>query len=255
MTSITFKDISDEWGVIEVNFDRKSFPPIPSLQKVFSDEKDPFLACGGAALVTCAHAADCIRRVRIAIQHFLNIAANADSDAFPYHRISGKVFNSDPKFLIRAKCLGLVVLTPLISVIRSVYWAVKAFFMCFNTSSHSDKNSDRLQTVAYDAIRALGYGLYMTQVACSGILYPHEARLRYGAFERTLNRQESPHRNKFYLAICFQPIYTINEDNKKDVEKRLLDYSQKIDNIERAFLSGNCRQLVAIQLAQVHDIS
>lgn len=65
--------------------------------------------------------------------------------------------------------------------------------------------------------------------------------MAYGRLERELNRQDAPHRDKFYLAICCQPLAILPEDtsphNLVAVENKLTRYVAKIDALRSAIFT------------------
>ncbi len=173
---------------------------------------------------------------------------------FPYHIPSGEVFNHDPAFLIRFKCFALVCLTPLISAIRSVYCLALSVFLIISEvyryldgQSLSQEAQIAVYENAFDSARALGYGALMTGCGFMGIFTPYEARRDYSAFERNLNRHgDGPHRDKFYLAICFQRLSVIPEDDLdvNQVENKLTNYLARIDAIRAALCACSIHQLL-----------
>jgi hypothetical protein len=174
---------------------------------------------------------------------------------FPYHIPSGEVFNYDPTLLIRFKCVGLVAMTPLVSLIRSVYWFAVSIFMVLSEvyryldgQSPSEEAQEAIYANAYDSLRALGYGTLMTGSALMGIFAPYQGRLHYGLFERELNHHsDGPHRDKFYMAICFQRLTNLSsEDEDEDqVEDKLTRYLDRIDSIRTAVWACSLQQLTA----------
>lgn len=174
--------------------------------------------------------------------------------AFPYHIPTREIFNHDPELLVRIKCIGLTCLTPLASLIRSVYWLSQSIFLILTEVYHyldgqaiSDDAQGIIEESAYDTVRALGYGALMTGSAFMGIFDPNQGRYYYGRLERELNRHwDGPHRDKFYLAICFQRIFVIPEDDEEltEVEDRLTKYLDRIDEIRAAFWSCDVEQLM-----------
>lgn len=175
---------------------------------------------------------------------------------FPYHIPTGEIFNHDPDSLIRFKCAVLTVMTPLVSVMRSVYWLALSIFLVLTEfyryldgQSLSPDDQEAIYETAYDSLRALGYGALMTGTALTGIIAPHQARWRYGGYERALNRHEDgPHRDKFYVAICFQRLYTMAEDvqDMDEVDEKLTKYLDKIDAIRIAAWSCDIQDFLVL---------
>ena len=84
---------------------------------------------------------------------------------FPYHVPSREIFNLDPEPVIRCKCLALVLMTPLITIVRSVYWLALAVFMGLSAAYHyldgQDISNEAQQAIietAKDSARAIGMG-------------------------------------------------------------------------------------------------
>jgi hypothetical protein len=155
---------------------------------------------------------------------------------FPFHIDTREVYNGNPANLIRLKCAALTVGTPFITLVRSVYWLGKAVidslvkFYCYLDGQPTTLS---IAATAWEGIRVLEYGAKLTKTAFLGICHPIEARMAYGRLERELNRQIAPHRDKFYLAICCQPLAILPEDtsphNLVAVENKLTRYVAKID--------------------------
>lgn len=173
---------------------------------------------------------------------------------FPYYVPTGEIFNHDPSKLIRMKCLALTCLTPLVSVVRSIYWFTHAIFMVltevFRYLDGQDQTEDTriaMSEYVYDSARALGYGTLMTGCALMGVFAPYQGRLHYGWLERELNHHsDGPHRDKFYLAICFQRICVLSEDEEETNEttEKMTKYLARIDAIRQAFWSCSIPQLM-----------
>lgn len=154
---------------------------------------------------------------------------------FPCHIPTREIYNFDPDPLIRFKCTALTVATPVLSVMRSVYWLAKAAFMVIaeafrylDEQTTSEEAWDAIAKTAYDSVRALGYSTMMTGYAFCGIFAPYWGRQHYGHLEKALNRHtDGTHRDKFYLAKCFQPLYilpkNLNCDPAKDKLYKYLD--------------------------------
>lgn len=151
---------------------------------------------------------------------------------FLFHQESGEVFNFDPPKLIRAKCIALIALTPTFAIMRSITWLVKSIFLSlagiFNyldDKEFDEKTRRGISEAFMDSIRAIPYGVKMTGQAALGIFSPLKARRRYGQLERELNRHvDGPHKDKFYLAFCFQPLAHLKKEhgNQEEVEKKLI---------------------------------
>lgn len=169
--------------------------------------------------------------------HILITYKNQESK-FSYHLKTGEIFNTDPVYLIRFKCLGLTVSTPVTSIARAIYYLVKSAFIALQNlyyyledrNPKEQKDSSFFKTI-YESPRALTYGISLTKTAFLGIFNPLEKRREYGVLERELNHHTDgkPHRDKYYIAICAQPLAKLqeygasNEDLKK-VETRLIRY-------------------------------
>ena len=167
---------------------------------------------------------------------------------FPFYIPTGEVFNHDPARLIRLKHLALTVLTPLMTVIRSVYWLALSIFSTFAAAYHyldddnvSSESLLKIKETAYDAVRAWKYGILMTGCALAGIAAPFWGRLHYGYFERTLNRHpDGPRRDKFYTALCFQRLSILSKENPLHDEKaaqKIEKYLNRVDEISEQFWS------------------
>ncbi|MBA3722578.1 MAG: hypothetical protein H0W88_09280 [Parachlamydiaceae bacterium] len=172
----------------------------------------------------------------------LFIKYNDKEYTFPCYLPSGEIFNLDPSSLVRLKCVVLTVITPIMSIVRSIYWLSKAIFMCLSevyryldNAEPSNGPQESIIDVASDSIRALFYGVALTGCSLSGILAPFWARLNYGHLEGTLNRHsDGPHRNKFYLAFCFQRVAILPKnfkENSAQVIEKLDKYIKLIDII------------------------
>jgi hypothetical protein len=173
---------------------------------------------------------------------------------FPCYTPTGEVFNHDPSMLIRIKCLALTCLTPLVSVARSIYWFANAIFMVLKEifyyldgQDQTDDTRIAMGDYAYESLRVLGYGTLMTGSALMGVVAPYQSRLHYGWLERELNyHSDGPHRDKFYLAICFQRLYVLSEDEEETGEtaEKLTKYLARVDAIRAAFWSCSLDQLM-----------
>jgi hypothetical protein len=172
---------------------------------------------------------------------------------FPYSLATGEVFNDDKHYLIRAKCAALVFITPLMTVIRTVYWFAKSIFMTLAKAYHyldcesAPYSFKQILEVASDSIRAIGYGILMTGCALGGMIAPFTFRQHYGHLESALNRhKEGPHKDKFYLAICFQRLHTITPkaENLEDVAIKLTRYRSRVVAVQEAFWSCSYSRLI-----------
>ncbi|MGA8164690.1 MAG: hypothetical protein WB791_06655 [Waddliaceae bacterium] len=160
---------------------------------------------------------------------------------FPYSKHYGEVYNFDPDLLIRCKCVALTLLTPPVSAARTVCRIAKAAFLLLTAAYHylDDQKIPALEKqairiAALDSGRALYYGVQMTGCAIWGIFSPYDARHEYAKLERTLNRhQDGPHRDKYYLAICFQPLAVVPNFDKEE-QKRI---AAKLDNTIHRYLT------------------
>lgn len=173
---------------------------------------------------------------------------------FPCHIPSREIFNLDPDSVIRGKCLALILLTPVVSVARSVYWLAQSIFMALagvyrylDGQGASQEDQDAIYETAQDSVRALGYGVLLTGCAFIGVGAPYWGRLHYGWLERSLNRHvDGPHRDKYYLAYCFQRLSMLPEDypeNCDQVTEKLTKYLDLIHSIRAAIFSGSFDQL------------
>jgi hypothetical protein len=108
------------------------------------------------------------------------------------------------------------------------------------------ENMTFIKDTITDVPRALSYGSLLTIYAIAGVFFPFWARHHYGQMERELNRHaDGPHRNKFYLAICFQPVVKQDEFNlSQKVMNKLNDHIQRIEKIQKAFWPFDYRQLM-----------
>ncbi len=174
---------------------------------------------------------------------------------FPCYIPTGEIFNHDPHLLIRGKCFAIVIATPLVTLIRSVYCVAKTAFIVlsefYGYLDAGDLSQDfwlDFSETATDSVRVWGYGTLLTGYAMSGMLFPYWARQRYGNLERKLNRHpDKAHYDKFYLAPCFQRIYLLPKNypqNSDLVEKKLERYLNRMDDIRSLLLSCNCRQIL-----------
>lgn len=166
--------------------------------------------------------------------------------SFPLHISSGEIYNNDPPSLIRLKNLGLVFITPLITLIRSVYWLAKSIFLALSEvyrylddEESSEEACNAMKEAAYDSVRSWMYGGLMTGCAFAGIFAPYWGRRCYGQLERDLNRHtDGPHRDKLYTAICFQPLCILRSDdplNDEDAAHKLNKYLARVDTILESF--------------------
>src|SRR5262249_52339014 len=143
---------------------------------------------------------------------------------------------------------------PLVSVMRSVYWLAISIFMVLSEAflyldaqSSSEEAPLAIYEKAYDSIRALGYGALMTKCALMGIFSPYQKRFEYGGLERALNRHsDGPHRDKFYLAFCFQRLSVLSEEEESltRVEEKLNKYLTRIHSIRAAIWGCDIQQLI-----------
>ncbi len=160
---------------------------------------------------------------------------------FLHHVPSGEIYNFDPTHLTRLKCVAITGATPVVSIARSIYWFASSIFMIVaEVYEYLDKGNDShpnfkpIYEKLCDSARALSYGFLMTITALKGIFYPLQARQQYGEYERTLNRHpDGPHRDKFYLAFCFQRLYVLSkeESDLPKAEDRLNKYLNSIDKL------------------------
>ncbi len=173
---------------------------------------------------------------------------------FPYHAPTREIFNLDPAPVIRCKCLALILMTPLITIARSVYWLSLSIFMALSEVYHyldgQDISNEAQQAIidtAKDSVRAIWYGALLTGCALLGTLAPYWGRQHYGWLERDLNRHgDGPHRDKFYLAFCFQRLCILPEENPENsdlLKNKLTKYLTHIDAIREALFSGSFRKL------------
>jgi hypothetical protein len=174
---------------------------------------------------------------------------------FPYHIATREIFNDDPKALIRGKCMALIAITPLITIVRSIYWFAKSIFVALSVAFHyldgqslSEESLDAFHEAASDSVRALSYGILLMGCAFAGMFVPNWGRQHYGQLERELNRHsDGPHRDKIYLAICFQRLALMPDDfyqNGDQVEKKLSHYLSRIDAIRTAIWECSYQQLM-----------
>lgn len=179
---------------------------------------------------------------------------------FPYHIPTHEIFNNDPLNLIRFKCIAITAITPIISVVRSIYWlslsilgVIAEAYRYLDNQSLSPEIRAAIFEHAHDSVRALSYGASLTVCACIGIFFPFWGRLHYGHLERELNRHpDGPHRDKFYFAICFQRIEILCEDedqNMLQISERLTNYLERVDAIREAIWACSFNQLMEI----LHD--
>lgn len=172
---------------------------------------------------------------------------------FLFQLDTGEVFNFDPPLLISNKCVALMILTPVLTLARSIYWFAKAIFLslaaAFNYLDGQDLKPEDKKTLVdsfKDSGRAWSYGLRMTAIAASGIFSPLDARLYYGRLEKELNRHiDGPHRDKLYLAICFQPLIIRKTDfsNSDQVKKKLIECIKKWEKINELFFTYSFLEL------------
>lgn len=160
---------------------------------------------------------------------------------FQINFIEKIIFNFDSSRIIRAKCFCLIALTPLVTTARIIYWTAKAIFFSsrqffkYLDGQPPSKHINCTKIEAQEDInRSFVCGIKMTFWAFKGIFSPFEARLNYGKLESELNRHvDGPHRDKFYTAICFQPIarMTENQEIDKTAEEKLLKYATRIQRL------------------------
>lgn len=173
---------------------------------------------------------------------------------FPFHIPSREIFNDDFDLLIRVKCVGLIGLTPLFSLLRSVYWLTLSIFMVFSeiyrfldVQTSSRNALKEIGETAFESLRALGYGVLMTGNALKGVFLPYQGRRDYGLCERELHyHPDGPHSNKFYLAFCFQRLCVLSKDDKNidKVEEKLTRYVSWIDAIRADLCSCDFKQFM-----------
>lgn len=181
----------------------------------------------------------------------ISISYNNQKYIYPYYIPTGEVFNDDPSMLIRYKCAALVVFTPVITLIRTIYWAAKAMFLTLAAAFYhlngnlTEQDKARVVETFKDCGRAWYYGAQMTLYAALGIILPYYSRLNYGHLEASLNRHEDgPHRDKFYLAICFQRLIVYDGDNLADVEQKLTNILGRIQALKTAFWSFSFQKIM-----------
>lgn len=174
---------------------------------------------------------------------------------FPHHIPSDEIFNYDPDPLIRFKCVVVTALTPAATIVRSIYGLAKAIFItleevyCYlDGQNPSPEFWEDIKDTLSDSTRAWYYGTLLTGCASSGVFFPFWARYHYGKLERELNRHsDGPHRDKFYLAPCFQRLCVLKQgdlQNHEQVSRRLARYLDLIDGLRTAFFNCDCHQLM-----------
>lgn len=171
---------------------------------------------------------------------------------FPCYLPTREVFNFDPDLLIRLKCAALVVLTPLVSLLRSIYWFAKSIFLAFAEIFHyldgQDLDWSSAKESAEDSVRAITYGSTMCINALEGIVFPYDGRMKYGHTERELNRHtDGPHRDKLYLAFCFQRIAMMPEkylEQIDQVEAQLKRYMNRVFELSDAIYTCSFGKII-----------
>jgi hypothetical protein len=173
---------------------------------------------------------------------------------FVHNTKTNEVYNYDSRGLIRWKCAGLTVVTPLVTVIRMVCRIATVIFTTLSIGFHyiDEGKVDKNELIALrinceDIPLMVVYGVQLTGYAAYGIFFPFETREYYGRLERKLNRQQDgPKRTKFYAAFCFQPIWKTYDSNTSDAGliEKLNDYIDRIERIKNAFWSFDYKQLM-----------
>ncbi|MCE2982051.1 MAG: hypothetical protein LW832_00655 [Parachlamydia sp.] len=172
----------------------------------------------------------------------IQLEYKGDTFLFPYHAPSEQIYNSDPQSLVRWKCLCLTGLTPLAIAGRLIYQLSKLAFTCvqesFNYLDGHDFNGKVIWSDAYENIRVIKYGCRLMLTAVKGVFNPFDNRAEYGRLERKLNGQkDKSQRNRFYLAVCFQPKDKIADFNQRDeqlrIATRLVKHAQFIRKIDK----------------------
>ncbi len=141
----------------------------------------------------------------------------------PGQDTADEVYNSDPKWLIRCKGIGILcVFNPIFSVARVVYYVAKTAFqlfiwhpfsLCFRKAILAECGKELYHTMEM-VVRSVIYGLLMELSAGIIILSPYDGRKIYATFARQLAEQQYGFRFRqkdeedwfLYEAPCMQPI-------------------------------------------------
>jgi hypothetical protein len=132
--------------------------------------------------------------------------------------LTGDVYNTDSKLLIRMKCVMLSAGTLLITLMRVI-----------SNVAFAIVHPSQIDEAAAEAKRCFQYGVSCCGAALYGIIDPYEGRKLYSQLERSLHHDENyaDRRNNCYLAQCFIPI-NFNVANKFDKAQTLLMLKRKI---------------------------
>jgi len=184
----------------------------------------------------------------------IEIPYEGSTFVFPYHIPTGEVYNFDPPSLVRFKCVIVTGATPVISIARSVYWLAKSILLSISEAfryldgqnvSQEDRNA--IIVAASDSLRSIKYGFLLTCSSFKGIFDPLNGRQEYGRLERELNRHtDGPHRDKFYLAFCFQRCCTKPKEDSKTIEmiQKLTKYIATVFEIRTAICTCDYKKLM-----------
>lgn len=145
---------------------------------------------------------------------------------FVRDNVTGEIYNGDPTWLIRFKCLMLCPGTVIAATARTVGHVAVGIFHLLSIPFCAYQGKKRVlvalkksQDAFLNALRAPLYGVLGIGAALYGILRPYEGRKLYGYLERCLNRQNDrvDRHSAYYMALCFIPL-NFNAPDKHNKE-------------------------------------
>jgi len=132
----------------------------------------------------------------------------------PWDSKTGYIYNNDPMWLLRTKCILLIPRSLLDASLRCLYHVALTSLRMLVLPFASIQGKmqalylvKKIEVSAKDIFRSLLYGAAGSCVAFFGVFKPLDGRRLYGYLERCLNRQNDhvDIRRKYYTAPCFKP--------------------------------------------------
>lgn len=142
----------------------------------------------------------------------------------------GNIYNDDSKSFIRFKAVALVAATPILIALH----AICQLAACLNPQTCANNS----RTSCKDILQLFLLGCCMTKEALRTIYSPYEGRRAYGLLESDIYQNKEHiygHEHPVYLAVCFQPLVKISDENYLEV---LDKYSHKFPTFAEMWLEG-----------------
>ncbi len=135
----------------------------------------------------------------------------ADSNGKTYN--NGKIYNTDSCAVIRIKGIGLIIFSPIVSLIKSVFFAVMipltialiVPFKILDGRISCLEGGKMIGKGCVDLFREVFYAVPLVLAAAFMVFFPIWGRPIFGYLERKSNGHgDSMHGGKFYRAVCMQ---------------------------------------------------